>query len=291
MSTSVVELELAEGERERLLWRLCRSGRLADLLALVVEDRDRDQDVHVEIVTLLAGRDREVGHTPYRSDVVPDTAAEFTQALQRWGRANRRSFPWRETRDPFRILVAEVLLQRSRGKTVAMVYEELFDRWPDAEALTNARVSSIRSVIRPLGLVKRAATLKALAGAVIERGGVPKTLEGLLALPGVGLYASSATLAVAFGRRQGVVDGVTARVYRRYFGLAGEGPASTDSKLWDLVESVTPSRGVRGWNWSVLDLAATLCLPGRPRCNECPLQADCRWAASDLRGSSLAWTR
>jgi A/G-specific adenine glycosylase len=207
--------------------------------------------------------------------VAPDTVAEFARTLQAWGRANRRSFPWRETRDPFRILVAEILLQRSRGGTVAKVYEELFERWPDAEALSDVRVPSIRSVIRPLGLVRRAETLKALAAAVIERGGVPSSLDGLLALPGVGRYAASATLAVAFGRCQGVVDGVTARVYRRYFGLPGVGPASADVELWDLVERVTPSRGVREWNWSVLDLAATVCLPRRPRCVECPLVEKC----------------
>jgi A/G-specific adenine glycosylase len=215
---------------------------------------------------------------PYRSRVAPESAAEFTRLLQSWGRANRRSFPWRETRDPFRILVAEVLLQRSRGRTVAKVYEELFDRWPGAEALAMARVPSIRSVIRPLGLVRRAETLKALAGEVVQRGEVPRTLDGLLALPGVGHYAASATLAVAFGRRRGVVDGVTARVYRRYFGLTGDEPASTDKELWGLVHEVTPSRGLREWNWAVLDLAATVCLPGRPRCGECPLVDICAFS-------------
>ncbi len=128
-----------------------------------------------------------------------DARAVFTRRLKRWGAENRRAFPWRETSDPFRILVAEVLLQRSRGKTVAAVYEELFRRWPDAHALSRARTPSIASVIRPLGLVKRAETLRSLAAEVVRLGGVPDTLDGLLALPGVGRYAASATLAVGFG--------------------------------------------------------------------------------------------
>jgi A/G-specific adenine glycosylase len=202
----------------------------------------------------------------------------FVRELQAWGRDNRRSFPWRETRDPFRILLAEVLLQRSRGKTVAKVYRQLLDRWPDAESLARARVTSIRSVIRPLGLVSRAATLKALAREVVARGQVPRTLDGLTELPGVGLYAANATLAVAFGRRSATVDGVSARVYRRYFGLIDEAPASNDRELWDLVEQVTPSKDIRAWNWAVLDLAATVCLPSRPRCGECPLVLCCRWS-------------
>lgn len=202
----------------------------------------------------------------------------FTRDLLRWGRANRRDFPWRTETDPFRILVAEVLLQRSRGKTVAKVYEALFARWPDAERLAQARTSSIRAVIRPLGLTRRAEILRDLARSVVELGGVPRTVDGLLALPRVGPYAAHATLAVAFGRRAATVDGVTARVYRRYFGLPGERPPSIDPELWDRVEAVTPHRGVREWNWAVLDLASTTCLPRVPRCGRCPLQSHCRWS-------------
>lgn len=204
----------------------------------------------------------------------------FVEDLMRWGRANRRVFPWRQTHDPFRILVAEVLLQRSRGRTVALVFDEVFRRWPDADALARARVPSIRSVIRPLGLVRRAETLKALAARVVELGRVPNTLEGLLELPGVGSYAANATLAVAFGRRASVVDGVTGRVYRRYFGLGSDGPPSSDRALWSVVERATPSRGVRQWNWAVLDLAATICMPARPRCSECPLAEHCRTSSA-----------
>ncbi len=212
-------------------------------------------------------------------------AAAFARDLVRWGRANRRDFPWRSETDPFRILVAEVLLQRSRGKTVAKVYQALFVRWPDAGSLAKARVTSIRSVIRPLGLVRRAEVLRDLARTVIEFGGVPRTVEGLLALPGVGQYAAHATLAVAFGRRVPTVDGVTARVYRRYFGLSDERPASSDMALWEVVEEVTPRRGIREWNWAVLDLASSVCLPQRPRCPSCPLEGSCRWSGALSAGS------
>ena len=228
---------------------------------------------------------KELGSGAYGSGVPrTDEERRFVRRLLRWGRENRRSFPWRDEADPFRILVAEVLLQRSRGKTVAPVYTELWGRWPDAVALSKARVDSIRSVIRPLGLVRRAETLKALATEVVALGGVPSTLEGLLELPGVGQYAASATRAVAFERRQATVDGVTARVYRRYFGLRDELPASTDRELWAMVERVTPQTGVREWNWAVLDLAATVCLPGCPRCEVCPISSGCL----DKSGDRLA---
>jgi A/G-specific adenine glycosylase len=197
-----------------------------------------------------------------------------------WGREHRRSFPWRETDDPWRVLVAEVLLQRSRGRTVAKVYDELFRRWPDAASLSRARESSIALVIRPLGLLRRAGTLRAIAREVVSRGGVPASLDGLLDLPGVGRYAASATLVVAFGSRTPVVDGVSARVYRRYLGLPADLPATSDRALWDEVGRATPKSAPREWNWAVLDLAADICLPARPRCGECPLVARCVFAAA-----------
>ena len=188
----------------------------------------------------------------------------FRRRLLAWGREHRRSFPWRETSDPWHILVAEVLLQRSRGKTVAKVYEELFRRWPDAKSMSRARESSIVAVIRPLGLTRRAAMLRAMAKEVVRLEGVPRSFDDLAALPGVGRYAANATLVVAFGARAPVVDGVTARVYRRYLGLDSDLPASEDEELWRAVDDATPLRG-REWNWAVLDLAAEVCLPGRPR--------------------------
>jgi len=213
--------------------------------------------------------------------LVGSDISTFRRELSRWGRANRRSFPWRETDDPFRILVAEVLLQRSRGKTVAKVYERLFTRWPSPLALSRARTSTIEDVIRPLGLTRRAATLRELAGEIVRLGGVPRTLEELDALPGVGPYAAGATLVVAFGGHAPVVDAVTARVYRRYFGLEATGPASSDGDLWELVDEATPSRDRRGWNWAVLDLASSVCVPKIPRCPSCPLVNDCRWSQAN----------
>ena len=203
--------------------------------------------------------------------------------LLRWGRKNFRSFPWRDESDPFKVLVAEVLLQRSRGKTVAKVYEELFRRWPNAQALSRARIESIRSVIRPLGLINRAQNLKALAQEVSGIGEVPRTIVSLDALPGVGPYAASATAAVAFNQHVPTVDGVTARVYRRYFLLPTDLPASEDPDLWEVVRQVTPRKAVREWNWSVLDLASAICLPKIPRCGDCPLKANCLTGRRILR--------
>lgn len=202
----------------------------------------------------------------------------FRRALLAWGHAHRRAFPWRETTDPFKILIAEVLLQRSRAITVAKVHRELLRRWPDADHLARAQVDTIAKVIRPVGLTRRASVLRAIAADVVARGGVPTKIRGLMELPGVGRYAAHATAAVAFGRHVPTVDGVSARVYRRYFGEPSELPPADDPELWVLVTRSTPKAQVRAWNWAVLDLAAGVCLPKVPRCADCPLQAHCAWS-------------
>jgi A/G-specific adenine glycosylase len=200
----------------------------------------------------------------------------FVRKLQAWGRTNRRDFPWREEEDPFRVLVAEVLLQRSRGTTVAGVLEGLFSRWQDASALAGAPLQDIESVIRPLGLVNRASSLKKMAAEIVELGGVPRSVEMMLRLSGVGRYSASATSASVFGQRTATVDGTSARVYRRVFGLTAAKESEVDQNLWELVQEVVPKgAAVREWNWAVLDLAAMVCLPKRPRCSECPVLKEC----------------
>lgn len=202
------------------------------------------------------------------------------RALRRWHRSHRRPFSWRETASPYETLVAEVLLQRSRAATVEPVYADLLERWPDAAGLAKARVRDIENIVRPLGLTSRAKRLRELAVALVALGGVPRDEASLRALPGVGRYAARATLA-RMGRRTPVVDGVSGRVYRRVFGR----PGAEDGALWALAEWATPRRDVASWNWAVLDLAATICLPRLPRCASCPLRAVCVSAKSARGGA------
>ena len=208
----------------------------------------------------------------------------FVRRLLAWARAEGRTFPWREETDPFRVLIAEILLQRSRGTTVAGVYRQLFRRWKTPRSLARAEVAHIEEVIRPLGLTRRAATLKRLAKEMVDLGALPSTMEGLMALPGVGRYAASATLAV-LGKRSPAVDGTSARVYRRYFGLSAERDGQVDDELWALVEETSPRRPSPGWNHAVLDLASAICLPKVPRCPDCPLKARCVVGRARIRNS------
>ncbi len=177
------------------------------------------------------------------------------------------------------MLVAEVLLQRSRGKTVASVYEGLFSRWPDAASLSRARETSIVLLIRPLGLIRGTSDPSDGARRSIRLGGVPADLDALLALPGVGRYAANATLVVAFGKRAPVVDGVSARVYRRYLGLPSDLPLHRTLPLARGCEG-NPAEGIKGVELGGPRPRCRGLPPGEPRCDACPLVARCAFAAA-----------
>jgi A/G-specific adenine glycosylase len=148
----------------------------------------------------------------------------------------------------------------------------------DPAARSGAEVDDVAVVIRPLGLISHARQLGLHT--------FPETVEALCELPGVGRYAAAATLGAP------AVDGTSARVYRRYFGqLDAEQHKTVDEELWNLVHRVLPADAptVRRLNWAVLDLAATVCSPGRPRCSACPLSASCSWSAA--QSDTVAGTR
>jgi A/G-specific adenine glycosylase len=213
------------------------------------------------------------------ADGEPDSAAgpdgHFSTRLLEWGSTHRRDFPWRGPTNRFHLLIAELLLQRSRGSSAVSVYERLISRWPTPQALASANARELTACVRPLGLVTRSETLRALAAEIVRLGDVPDSEAGLRALPRIGPYVAAAVLSQA-GETRPAVDSVSARVYRRYFGLDPGRGQRVDDTLWRLVEQVTPKGVGAEFNWAVLDLAATICLPKRPKCDECPLSSGCK---------------
>lgn len=198
--------------------------------------------------------------------------------MLRWYRTKGRSFPWREQTDRYQVLVGEILLQRTRGEHVEQVFDEFVTRWPDGDHLGRARVQTIRRVIRPLGLTKRAPILKELGRALQQLDEVPSDPNELMKLPGVGPYASHAVPVFADGRDLPLVDWVIARVLRRYLGLPKRRRPNADRELWRIASTLA-RRGLAGRLWlGTLDFASAVCRP-TPRCPECPLRSSCCYAA------------
>lgn len=206
-----------------------------------------------------------------------DPRRVFTRAILRWSAGNARSFPWRETREPFAVLVAELLLQKTASYKVIRIYEPFLRRYPSPGALANADPDEVRALLAPLGLPRRAQRLIEL-GRLLEDshgGKVPRQHARLLALPGVGPYTANAVQCFAFGGRRPLVDEVVARVYRRFFGLPTAKRAYEDVGLWNFVEGLLPRHRARDFSLAVLDFASGVCTFKRPKCESCLLRGRC----------------
>lgn len=196
-----------------------------------------------------------------------------------------RDFPWRRTREPWSILVAEYCCQQTQAARAVAAYERCCERFPTPAACADASRAEVLAAFAGLGYYRRAVSLHLAARAIVERHGgrVPDSLAALLALPGVGPYTARAVLAFAFERDVGVVDTNVARVLAR----AVAGRALTAREAQALADDAVPVGG--GWrhNQAMLDLGATHCGP-RPRCEGCPLASSCRWRRARYGGADPA---
>jgi A/G-specific adenine glycosylase len=213
------------------------------------------------------------------------------QALLSWSARTRRDLPWRHTRDPWAILVSELMLQQTQVSRVVPKYQSFLERFPSAVACAAASVADVVREWAGLGYNRRAVSLHRAAVAVVERhcGELPDDLDALLALPGVGPYTARAVLTFAFGRDVGVVESNTGRVLAR---LAGRRLAQAEVQRF--ADDLVASGHGWAWNQAMIDLGATVCLRRAPRCGECPVSTQCRWhdgpdpAAPAYRQSTFA---
>lgn len=213
--------------------------------------------------------------------------ALFRRKCVQFGRRDVLSFPWRRRPTPYRVLLAEVLLQHTPSARVVGVFERVVRRWPTFRALADADRAELCRVLHPLGLQRRRAlALIAMADRVMRawEGVLPDRPNLLRTLPGVGPYTAGATVAVARRKPVPFVDGGIARLLRRYFGLPpGSGP---DRSAWSLAQQVVRGGDIRALAWGLLDLSRTVCR-ARPRCGQCVLRVECEWLKNSRSGASV----
>lgn len=202
------------------------------------------------------------------------------QRIVKYAGTSGRSFPWRDSKDPYRSLVSEVLLRQTAAWKVESVYSAFFGRFPTAAALGAANIRDIRRLIWSIGLhSQRAPQLKALGRTLAQgySGSAPRSYEDLLKLPGVGPYAANAVISFTFGRPRAIVDTNVERVLSRYFGR--DRLARGARHRWAVqAASITLARTHHAqYNYGLLDLAADVCKVSTPRCKACPLQSRCRY--------------
>ena len=216
---------------------------------------------------------------PSTSGVPPPAARQaFRRRLLAWYRTYGRELPWRETRDPYRILVSEIMLQQTQVDRVLPKYQEWLDKYPTFDALAAAPLAEVTRTWYPLGYNVRPRRLHAIAREAVERygGELPADENTLRSFKGIGDYTAGAVLSFAFGQRAPILDTNVARVLFRVFVGRGE-PKSHAMKrrLWAISAAVLPMRHVFDFNQALMDFGATVCAARRPKCLVCPLARAC----------------
>lgn len=207
-------------------------------------------------------------------------AQAFTRRLLAWYARFGRDLPWRRTRDPYRVLVSEVMLQQTPVSRVREFYPRFLARFGSLGALARATPQAVREAWQGLGYYARARNLHELAKQVARRydATLPEDPEELVKLPGVGRYTAGAVAAFAYERPVAAVDTNVRRVLRRVF-LGREGGEGRGERfVWELAASLVPKDGTRAWqfNQAMMELGALVCVARRPRCTICPVRAVCK---------------
>ncbi len=212
----------------------------------------------------------------------PGELSRLRRALGRWYRANgRHDLPWRLTRDPYAVLVSEVMLQQTQVERVRPRYEAWLRRWPTAASLAEAPAAAVIREWSGLGYNRRAVNLQRAAREALERfGRIPLDEAKLVSLPGVGPYTAAAVACFAGGRRTAALDTNVARVVAR--ALLGQGRARPPygREVREAAGAWLPARGARDHQLAVMDLGAMVCRASSPDCGACPLARDCAWLAA-----------
>lgn len=218
---------------------------------------------------------------PGTPTVSAEAALAFRRRLHRWYRKHCRDLPWRETRDPYRILISELMLQQTQVSRVLDFYARFLTRFPDLATLASARPKRVMESWEGLGYYARARNLHALAKTVTrDRAGIiPKDPVTLQTLPGIGAYTAGAVASFAYEKRAALVDTNVSRVLHRVFAPRVDPKSSAGSKaIWSIAERILPRTGKATWthNQALMELGALVCSARSPKCGVCPVRTSCK---------------
>ncbi|SHJ22796.1 A/G-specific DNA-adenine glycosylase [Malonomonas rubra DSM 5091] len=210
---------------------------------------------------------------------LPFPAEAVAKRLLQWYGREGRDLPWRQTDDPYRIWLSEIMLQQTTVAAVVGYYQRFLDNFPSIEHLASAPQEAVIDLWAGLGYYARARNLHAAAKVVVEQfsGVFPQTVDELQQLPGVGRSTAGAIAALAFAQRAPILDGNVRRILCRLFALQQPPRSSAAEKqLWVWADLLTPAQHVHDYTQAIMDLGATVCLPRKPLCGQCPLRELCQ---------------
>lgn len=207
------------------------------------------------------------------------TPSRLAAELLAWFRANRRPLPWRESRDPYKIWVSEVMLQQTTVAAVGPYFQRFIERFPTVNELAAAEEQEVLRYWSGLGYYRRARHLHQSAKIIVDKfpGELPNDTEFWAELPGVGRYILGAVLSQAFDRPLPIVEANSLRVLCRLFGYAADPRSSRGQKwLWQAAEQLMPAKNAGDYNQALMELGSLVCTPNQPSCSVCPLSAFCQ---------------
>lgn len=209
----------------------------------------------------------------------------FRRALVAWGREHFRPFPWRQTENPYAIMMAEVMLHRTQAPQVLPAYERLMGVCPDVPSLAQASKEELYGLLSSLGLQWRIDLIEVMAAELMTRfgGQVPRDKVDLLSLPGVSEYIASAVRCFAWNLPEPIIDTNTVRVVGRLFGLEIKDSSRRNRRFRELIAALVDPDEPRVYNYALLDLADRVCMKKKlPCCEHCPVAEWCMYGASKL---------
>jgi A/G-specific adenine glycosylase len=218
--------------------------------------------------------------------VLPAQKRKFRERLLKWYAQHGRDLPWRHTRDPYHILVSEIMLQQTQVDRVLPKYQEWLVKYPTMEDLAEAPLADVKKTWYPLGYNIRPVRLHSIACDSVARygGSLPRAPEKLLAFKGIGRYTAGAIRAFAFHEDAPILDTNVRRVLQRIFVGGGQPKKTQSTALWNLSQAMIPKGRGYDFNQALMDFGATVCTARKPYCLLCPMKDFCKTYPFDLRG-------
>lgn len=203
----------------------------------------------------------------------------FANRILHWFEQHgRKSLPWQQQKNPYRVWVSEIMLQQTQVSTVIPYYQRFMQRFPDIKSLADAPQDEVLHHWTGLGYYARARNLQKAAQQVQQafQGNFPVSLEQVMGLPGIGRSTAGAILSLACGQAHSILDGNVKRVLARFYAVEGwPGNKSVEKQLWALADKLMPDERADQYTQAMMDMGATVCTRSKPKCDECPLQNDC----------------
>ncbi len=208
-----------------------------------------------------------------------DWRQRFRGQLRRWYSRYGRELPWRNSRDPYRVWISEIMLQQTTVTAVVPFFKRFLARFPDVTTLATGEENDVLRMWEGLGYYSRARNIHKAARTIVSEldGEFPQDVTSLEALPGIGRYTAGAIVSFAYDRPAAIVEANTLRLYSRLLGYEQDPRSSSGQRLlWQFAESILPRKQPGTFNQALMDLGATVCIPADPQCHACPVKSGCR---------------